>query len=89
MPYIKHAAIKYPDGEIVSGFDRHYKIIALQSKLGISTHGDCIQGFVDGQDNFLTREEAVPIAKAAGQIPDNFEGELYSEDIWKPVVLTD
>jgi hypothetical protein len=87
--YIKHAAIKYPDGEVVSGFDRHYKIITLQHKFGVTTKEGCIQGFVDGSDNFLTREEAVPIAKAAGQIPQDFEGELYSEDIWKDNLLTD
>jgi hypothetical protein len=84
--YIKHAAIKYPNGEVVSGFDRHYKIIALQAKLGIATKDGCEQGFVDGMDNFLTREEAKAVAIAAGQIPKDHEGLLYSEDIWKPPV---
>lgn len=87
--FIKYTAIKYPNGEVVSGFDRHYKIISLQAKFGISTKEGTVQGFVDSQDNFLTREEAVPIAKAAGQIPEDFEGTLYSEDIWKAPVFSD
>ena len=32
---------------------------------------------------FVTRKEAVGIAKAAGQIPADFEGDtLFSEDLW-------
>lgn len=40
-----------------------------------------IQGFTDQYGNFLTREEAYPIAKAAGQIirEDHCPGTLYSE----------
>lgn len=79
--YIEYAAIKYPNGEVMVG-RRHYKIIAIQAKLGIKTTSDSVQGFVDTMGNFLTREEAVPIAKASGQVPEDFEGLLYSEDLW-------
>lgn len=40
-----------------------------------------VQGFTDQYGNFLTRQEAYPIAKAAGQIirEDTCPGTLYSE----------
>lgn len=40
-----------------------------------------VQGFTDQYGNFLTRKEAYPIAKAAGQIirGDHCPGTLYSE----------
>jgi len=40
-----------------------------------------VQGFTDQFGNFLTRKEAYPIAKAAGQIirEDTCPGTLYSE----------
>lgn len=44
-----------------------------------------IQGFVDNRGNFLTREEAWPIAVAAGQIIRRVggdEGCLYSENLY-------
>lgn len=42
---------------------------------------DMVQGFTDQYGNFLTRQEAYPIAKAAGQIirEDKCPGTLYSE----------
>jgi hypothetical protein len=43
------------------------------------------QGFVDQKGVFLTREEAWPIAKAAGQIIRRVggdEGRLYSENLY-------
>lgn len=81
MSIIVNAAIKYPDGEIVVS-KRHYKIIALQAKLGKNSKDDCIQGFVDSKGNFLTREEAREIALDNGQLNKKHEGELYSEDLW-------
>lgn len=83
--YIEYAAIKYPNGEIVKA-RRHYKIIHLQAKLGIKTQGDCIQGFVDTAGNFLTRDEARDVAIKAKQVPADFTGTLYSEDIWPDVL---
>ena len=47
--------------------------------------GDAEQGFVDQQGVFLTREEAWPIALAAGQIIRRVggdEGRLYSENLY-------
>lgn len=79
--YVEYAAIKYPDGEIMTA-RRHYKIIALQAQFGIKTQGDCVQGFTDTAGNFLTRDEAKKVAIEAGQIPADFEGTLYSEDLW-------
>lgn len=79
--YIEYAAIKYPDGEIMTA-RRHYKIIQLQAKFGIRTGGDCVQGFLDTAGNFLTRDEAKEVAIKAGQVPADFQGTLYSEDIW-------
>lgn len=78
---ITQAAILYPDGEVVTAH-RHYQIIATQQKFGIATHSDCVQGFVDHAGNFYTRAEAKVIALENNQIPDNHEGELYSEDLW-------
>ena len=47
------------------------------------------QGFLDNRYNFLTREEAWPIAEAAGQIIrrvggdfPNGKGRLYSENLY-------
>jgi hypothetical protein len=78
---IVKAAIKYPDGEVLTAH-RHYQIIAIQAKLGISTKANCTQGFVDTAGNFLNREEAKVIAIKNGQIKSDHEGELYSEDLW-------
>jgi len=45
-----------------------------------------IQGFLDNSGNFLTREEAYKVAKAANQIIEKTGGEgnviLYSEDLY-------
>lgn len=79
---IVSAAIKYPNGEIVSGHDRHYKIISLQARYGMLSKQDAIQGFMNHRDEFLTRSEAKAEAIANGQISPDHEGELYSEDIW-------
>lgn len=87
--YIKHAAIMYTSGEVVSGFDRYHKIIRLQAMLGISTNSDCIQGFVDGSDNFLTPTEAKAVAITAKQIPKDFDGKLYPEDLWPDPVFSE
>lgn len=49
---------------------------------------DEIQGFWTSRDRFVTRAEALPIAKAAGQFkrrnqPGDYDGpELFSEDLW-------
>lgn len=46
---------------------------------------DCEQGFIDNRGEFLTREEAWPVALAAGQIfrrVGGDEGRLYSENLY-------
>lgn len=80
---IVSAAIKYPNGDVVAGFDRHYKIIALQAGFGIMSNEGAEQGFLNHKDEFLTREEAKKEAIADGQIEPDHEGDLYSEDIWR------
>lgn len=76
------SAIKYPDGDVVTG-RRHSDVIATMAKLGIMSKGDCIQGFVDNTGQFYTREEARVLAEESGQLPDGHVGELYSEDLWR------
>ncbi len=39
------------------------------------------QGFVDNENNYLSREEAREVAIKSGQIKDS-HGTLYSEDLW-------
>lgn len=42
-----------------------------------------VQGFWTSDDRFVSRREAVYIARAAGQIPSDFDDVvLYSEDVW-------
>lgn len=42
------------------------------------------KGFIDSDGYYLTREQAYPVALAAGQIvsKDPTEMELYTEDLW-------
>lgn len=79
------AAIKYPNGEVLTAL-RHYKIIHMQAQMGIPTKGDCEQGFIDHRGVFLTREEAKEVAIQCGQIDKNHDGTLYSEDIWPDTI---
>lgn len=83
---IAQAAYNY-NGYIVTG-TRHscpimeMQIMMMEEVLEEWCHGDrMIQGFTDQYGNFLTRKEAYPIAKAAGQIirEDVCPGTLYSE----------
>jgi hypothetical protein len=79
---IVSAAIKYPDGDIISGFDRHFKIIALQAKFNVMTKEGCTQGFMNHRGEFLTRIQAKKEAIAEGQLNPKHRGLLYSEDLW-------
>jgi hypothetical protein len=83
---IAQAAYNY-NGYIVTG-TRHscpimeMQIMMMEEVLEEWCDGDkMIQGFTDQYGNFLTRKEAYPIAKAAGQIirEDTCPGTLYSE----------
>ncbi len=84
---IAQAAFNY-NGYIVTGTRHGCPIMRLQiHAIGIDTlnkwceFGDMIQGFTDQYGNFLNRQEAYVIAKAAGQIirEDVTPGTLYSE----------
>lgn len=46
--------------------------------------GEFIQGFIDNKGNFLTREEALEVAKSANQIIEKTcpEDQLFSEDLY-------
>lgn len=82
---IAQAAYNY-NGYIVTGTRHGCPIMHLQLDMidGLDEWCDfdkMIQGFTDQYGNFLTRKEAYPIAKAAGQIirEDACPGTLYSE----------
>jgi hypothetical protein len=85
---IAQAACSY-GGYIVTGTRHYCPIMALQIDLigedalveFAGGYDNVIQGFTDQYGNFLTRQEAYPIAKAAGQIIryDGEPGTLYSE----------
>lgn len=82
---IAQAAFNY-NGYIVTGTRHGCPIMRLQLDMidGLDewcTFDKMIQGFTDQYGNFLTRKEAYPIAKAAGQIirEDLCPGTLYSE----------
>lgn len=83
---IAQAAYNY-NGYIVTG-TRHscpimeMQIMMMKEVLEEWCDGDkMIQGFTDQYGNFLTRKQAYPVAKAAGQIirEDTCPGTLYSE----------
>lgn len=83
---IAQAAYNY-NGYIVTGTRHSCPIMEMQIRVMEEVleewcNGDkMIQGFTDQYGNFLTRKEAYPIAKAAGQIirEDTRPGTLYSE----------
>lgn len=73
------SAIKYPWGEVVTGF-RHSDVIKAMAAKRLVSH-DGIQGFVTSMGRFVDREEAANIAYEADQIFE-VKHELYSEDVW-------
>lgn len=82
------AANKFPDGTLILGA-RHWDPMMRKTynALGLTRDesGREVQGFIDQYQNFLTREEAWPIALAAGQIVRRCggdEGCLYSENLY-------
>ena len=84
------AAIRNADGEIICGV-RHFDMLMYnQSKARADYESWRIaeQGFVDAEGKFLTREEAMIQAKAAGQEIDIQRGcggdpnTLYSEGLY-------
>jgi len=81
---ITHVAIWYNDCiYALPTPNRHHDVIRMIG--GIA--GEDIQGFLDNQDNFLDREQAMIHATACGQVkprqPKWYQGpELFSEDLW-------
>ena len=64
---------------------RHHDVIAFMAEQGVDALGDySTQGFTTSEGRFVAREEAMRIARAAGQliaephVPDM----LFSEDIY-------
>ncbi|AYP28447.1 hypothetical protein HWB92_gp189 [Serratia phage vB_SmaA_3M] len=84
------AACKY--GDVIITGARHYdrvmhgqlKAFSEDSELRMMSRGEVIQGFIDNQGNFHNREEALVIAREAGQIRFKHppEHELFSEDLY-------
>ena len=75
------SAIKYPWGEVVTGL-RHHHVIAAMAQRGIKTPSTYPQGCVSDRGNFYERGEALEVAKNALQVEPDFDGTLYSEDLW-------
>lgn len=80
------AALRHNSGEILCG-PRHFDGI-MQARIAFDPFGHwraAEQGFVDQRGNFLTREQAYLVAKAAGQIIRRCggdEGTLFSENLY-------
>lgn len=87
------AACRY--GELIVCSARHHdpvmnaqiRVLMEADEIGTHKRGDYEQGFIDQWGKFMTREEALAVATAAGQInvrrPKTFpETELFSEDLY-------
>ena len=83
------AAIRNKMGSIICGV-RHYDNI-MHDNLGQRSDrpywkkSEVEQGFVDNEGNFLTREEALKIAKEQGQVVNRCGGDdnkLFSENLY-------
>lgn len=77
--FIKNAAILYRRGELLQG-KSYAKITNMAHRMGITS--GYIYGYMDSSDNFIDRNQALVIAKAAGQVAEDFVGPLYPEDIF-------
>lgn len=80
------AAIKLRGGLIVTGVRHFCPVMIAQLKRIKLKVTNCEQGFVDQWGNFLTREEAYPIAKRQDQFKGHHAGRkigwLCSEDLY-------
>jgi len=64
---------------------RHHDVIAFMAEQGVDALGDySTQGFTTSSGRFVDREEAMRLAKAAGQLVDDprYDDMLFSEDVW-------
>lgn len=68
--------------------NRHGNVLRLMHEGGIKIeHATHEQGFATSKRHFVSREEALPIAQAAGQMKPRLHGQydgpkLFSEDLW-------
>ena len=81
METLVKAAIKQ-NGVVYTG-RRHNEIIFNMVRAGIVLT-EAVQGFLTSEDRFLTRNEALKVAIAAGQVRrENIKGgTLTSENLW-------
>ena len=85
---VTRAALKIHDWrrnkEIIIPCHRHCDAFYILKEFGYtwSEYDTIAQGFLDQNDNFLTRIEAAKEAIKCKQVKPDFQGELYSEDIY-------
>lgn len=78
---IKEAAIFYR-GKVYTGHRHHNIIYDLYTEFQTQITGE-IQGFVTSTNRFVTRQEALEIAIASGQVTKPICGwGLFSEDLY-------
>lgn len=85
---IQGVSIRWPGGAKTMGSPaRHHTLMEAMRKEGLDTRtiGPNDQGFCTTHRRFVHRDEAMLIAKAAGQIlkePTFQPNTLFSEDVW-------
>lgn len=66
--------------------NRHHNVVqGYRREHGQPAGAGTVQGFMDNEGNFLTRMEAMIVARAANQLIPNsshIQDTLYSEDLW-------
>lgn len=77
--FIKRAAILYTRGGILEG-KSYGSIVSLAHRMGLTSTS--MYGYVDSSDNFIDVYKATEIAKAAGQVPEDFKGTIAPEDLF-------
>lgn len=79
---IKHAAVKSKKGNVFIG-KSHADCFSRMFDLGIKPSNRAKdQGFVTSEYRFVTRDIALLIAKRAGQVDDDIQAYLFSENLW-------
>lgn len=88
MERIVSAAVSYADmadgtRHTVTAL-RHSGCFCMMKESGaMYDRNSCAQGFMTSEGRFVSRSEAAPIARRAGQLPDGTAGSvLTSEDLW-------
>jgi len=82
VPRIKAAAIRLQDGRVFTGRMHGDIIQGFPGKVKREDTVRVTNGFVTDEDRFVSRREALDIAKAAGQVPVSLK-ELFSEDLMR------